>query len=268
MNFTRPPYVLLLFAFAAAGCTNSTDAGQRAATSTASSHVTRQQDDDGTALTATATAGAPVCRADGTAQVTLTGTVTSTGSVDSVEITAAVDGGAATQVGTIEPQDFSGSGRDKTADYSVSLSLDSGTHEIVLCFLQSGAPGREPKQFCTAPITVVVACEDCTKEGPFGDIVGNPNLCNGNGPPHVPVHVRGDFGDTAALAIDGPGGYHLDATMDHAGNSCIYQYNWDTAGNGGAGTYTFTVTGANGKTLTFTADLKCPQAALDPTEAP
>jgi hypothetical protein len=85
----------------------------------------------------------------------------------------------------------------------------------------SGAQGREPKEFCTAPITVVVACDTCAKEGPFGDIVGNPDLCNGNGPPHIPVHVSGDLGDSAALAIDGPGGYHLDATMDHAGDSCM-----------------------------------------------
>ena len=168
-----------------------------------------------------------------------------------------VDGGTATQVGVIEPQDFTGDGRDKTADYSVSLSLDSGTHEVVLCFTQSGAQGRKPKEFCTAPITVVVACDTCAKEGPFGDIVGNPDLCNGGGPPHVPVHVSGDLGDSAALAIDGPNGYHLDATMDHAGDSCIYQFNWDTTGNGGAGTYSFTVTGANGTSLSFTADLKC-----------
>lgn len=245
--------LLLLALTLPAGCANpSPEIGQQTFAST------NAQEDNGTTLTATATAGAPVCSADGTAQVTLSGTVTSTGSVDSVEITATVDGGPATQISTIEPQDFSKGGRDKNADYSVSLSLDSGTHEIVLCFTQSGAQGREPKQFCTDPITVVVACEDCTKEGPFGDIVGNPNLCNGNGPPHVPVHVRGDFGDTATLVIDGPDGYHLDATLNHAGNSCIYQYNWDTIDNGGAGTYTFSVTGDNGASLSFTADLKCP----------
>jgi hypothetical protein len=61
----------------------------------------------------------------------------------------------------------------------------------------------------------------------------------------------------AALAIDGPGGYHLDAAMDHAGDSCIYQYNWDTDGNGGAGTYSFSVTGGNGTSLSFTAELSC-----------
>jgi hypothetical protein len=253
MKHIRPPYVLLLLALATAGCADTADTGQQASTGSPSGG----QVDNGTELTATATANAPVCSGDGTAQVAFSGTVTSTGSVDSVEITATVDGSTPTQVGTIEPQDFSGSGRDKTADYSVSLSLGSGTHEVALCFTQSGAQGREPKQFCTDPITVVIACDDCAKEGPFGDIVGNPNLCNGNGPPHVPIHVSGNFGDTAALAIDGPGGYHLDTTMDHAGNSCIYQYNWDTIGNGGAGTYTFSVTGANGTSLSFTADLKC-----------
>lgn len=245
------PSILLLALTLPAGCANHPDIGQQVSASTIA------HDDDGTTLTATATAGAPVCSSDGTAQVTLSGTVTSTGSVDSVEITAAVDGGAATELGVIQPSEFSGDGRTKTADYSVTLSLDSGSHDIVLCFTQSGAQGRDPKQFCTAPITVVVSCDDCTKEGPFGDIVGNPDLCNGAGPPHVPVHVRGDLGDSATLTIDGPDDYHLVATMDHAGDSCIYQYNWDTDGNGGAGTYTFSVTGSNGTSLSFTADLKC-----------
>lgn len=175
MKAICPPYVPLLLALAATGCANTSDSSQQEAivSSPIGGH-----DDNGTTLTATATASAPVCSADGTAQVTFSGTVTSTGSVDSVEITAAVDAGTPTHVGTIEPQDFSGSGRDKTADYSVSLSLDNGTHEVVLCFTQSGAQGRDPKLFCTDPITVVVACEDCAKEGPFGDIVGNPDLCN------------------------------------------------------------------------------------------
>jgi hypothetical protein len=247
--------VLLLFVLAAASCTHTPNIGEQASDSTGNSST--GGGDNGTELTATATASAPVCSNDGTAQVALSGTVTSTGSVDSVDITAAIDGGTPSLVGTLEPQDFVHSGRDKTADYSVSLSLANGTHEVVLCFTQSGAQGREPKQFCTDPITVVVACEVCSDEGPFGDIVGNPDLCNGNGPPHVPVHVRGDFGDSAALAIDGPGGYHLDATMDHAGDSCIYQYNWDTTGNGGAGTYNFSVTGENGTGLSFSADLNC-----------
>lgn len=246
MKLIRLPCVLLLVALAAAGCANTADTSQQASTV-----------DNGTTLTATATASAPVRSGDGTAGVAFSGTVTSTGSVDSVAITATVDGGTATQVGTREPADFSGSGRDKTADYSVSRSLANGTHEVVLCFTQSDAQGRDPKQFCTDPIPVVVACEDCAKTGPFGDIVGNPDLCNGNGPPHVPIHVSGNLGDSAALAVDGPGGYHLDATMDHAGHRCIYQYNRDTAGNGGAGTYTFSVTGANGTSLSFTADLKC-----------
>jgi len=248
MNVPRLSLIVLPFVFVAASCTP--DLGVRTSSVTGAG-------DNGTELTATATAGAPVCSSDGTAQVTLSGTVTSTGSVDSVYITAAVDGGTATLLWSLGPQDFTHTGRDKTADYSVSLSLDNGTHEIVLCFTESGAQGRDPKQFCTDPITVVVACETCAKEGPFGDIVGNPDLCNGNGPPHVPIHVSGDLGDRAALAIDGPNGYHLDGTMDHAGDSCIYQFNWDTVGNGGAGTYTFTVTGANGTTFSFTADLKC-----------
>jgi hypothetical protein len=251
-----PIRLFLLLAIAAAGCAEPTDISQRTTDSTGTAR-SAGSNDDGTRLTATATAGGPVCRDDGTAQVTFRGAVTSTGSVDSVEITAAIDGGAPTQIGVIEPQDFTHSGRNKVADYAASLSLDNGSHEIVLCFTQSGAQGREPKQFCTDPITVVVACEACGGGAPFGDIVGNPNLCNGNGPPHVPIHVRGDLGDTAVISIGGPGGYSFEATMDHAGDSCIYQYNWDTTGNGGPGTYGFVVTGANGRAVRFNADLTC-----------
>jgi len=257
MSLIHVPFVRLLVVLAAAGCADPPDIGGQTSDSTGISPLLRH-DDEGTALTATATASAPVCRDDGTARVTFAGSVTSTGSVDSVEITAEVDGGAPTQIGTIAPQDFRHSGRNKIADYSASLSLDNGSHDIVLCFTQSGAQGREPKQLCTDPITVVVACEACGGGSPFGDIVGNPDLCNGNGPPHVPIHVRGDLGDTASISIAGPGGYHLEATMNHAGDSCIYQYNWDTTGNDGPGTYSFIVTGENGGGVRFNAELKCP----------
>jgi hypothetical protein len=249
----------LFLALAAGGCTSTITVARETSDSTGSTAPDKGSSDNGTALTATATASAPACRADGTAQVTFAGTVTTTGSVDSVEITAEVDGDTPTQIGTIAPQDFRHSGRNKIADYSASRSLDNGSHDIVLCFTQSGAQGREPKQLCTDPITVVVACEaTCGAEAPFGDIVGNPDLCNGNGPPHVPIHVRGDLGGTAALAIYGPGSYHLDATMNHAGDSCIYQYNWDTTGNDGPGTYSFIVMGENGSGVRFTAALNCP----------
>ncbi len=213
--------------------------------------------DNGTTLTATATAEPVVCSETG-GTATFDGVVTTTGSVDSVEVTAQLDGGARQLLLTLLPQDFNHDGRVKTASYSVSLSgLADGTHSVVLCFTESGAQGREPKEYCTAAISVTVACAStCADEQPFGDIVGNPSLCKGNGPPHIPIHVKGDFGEAPALHIAGPSGYALDATMNHAGESCVYQYNWDTAGNGGAGTYTFHVTG-NGHVLDFSAELQC-----------
>lgn len=211
--------------------------------------------DQGTELSATAALGGTVCSA-GSGTSTLTGTVSTTGSVDSVEISAQIDGSARTGVGEIAPQDFSHDGRNKTAPYSVALPLSNGTHSVVLCFTQSGAQGREPKEVCAPPVEVTVACSSCSDQAPFGDIVGNPSLCRGNGPPHIPVHVKGDFGDAPALRITGPNGYAYRTTMAHAGDSCVYQENWDTRGNGGAGTYQFVVEG-NGQTLRFSAALLC-----------
>lgn len=215
--------------------------------------------DQGTSLSATSGVTATTCTSEEAAQVDIAGTVTSTGSVDSVIITASIDGGEATQMGIIEPDDFSHDGRTKTASYSLSVSLANGDHTVQVCFTQSGSQGREPKQSCAEPITVSIDCAPdnvCAAQEPFGDLVGNPSLCTGHGPPHIPVHVRGDFGEDPALTISGPEGFSFSATMNHAGESCVYQYNWDAESNGGAGTYTFTVTG-NGNSLTFTAELSC-----------
>ena len=216
-------------------------------------------EDNGTSLSATAGTTAVTCTSEEGAQVDLAGTVTTTGSVDSVIITASVDGGAPVQMGIIRPQDFSHDGRIKTAGYAASFDLPNGEHTIVMCFTQSGSQGREPKHTCAAPVTVIVDCAPdnvCEGEEPFGNLVGNPSLCTGNGPPHIPVHVRGDFGEAPALTIAGPRGFSHSAAMNHAGESCNYHYNWDADSNGGAGTYTFTVTG-NGNTLSFTAELRC-----------
>jgi hypothetical protein len=45
--------------------------------------------------------------------VAITGTLSTTGAVDSAVISVSVDAAAATDVGTIEPQDFVHEGRDK-----------------------------------------------------------------------------------------------------------------------------------------------------------
>jgi hypothetical protein len=193
----------------------------------------------------------------GTGSVTIEGTLTTTGSVDSVEITASVNGATATLVGTIEPQDFTHEGRIKWAPYSITIDgLPNGTDTVQVCFDQSGSQGREPKHTCADVVVVVVNCSVCSGTGFFGDLVGNTNLCQGNGPPHIPVHVKGDLGESPALTITGPNGYSFHAFMNHSGESCVYQYNWDTAGNGGAGDYTFAVSGG-GNSYSFTATLRC-----------
>lgn len=213
--------------------------------------------DHGTEIFAgTAEVTGQTCSGD-SAEVTIEGTLTTTGSVDSAEIRASINGGTSTVVGTIEPEDFIHDGRVKTAPYSITITLPPGTNTVAICFYQSGSQGREPKQTCAETVVVVVNCSNsCSGVGFFGDLVGNPSLCRGNGPPHIPVHVKGDLGDAPALTISGPNGYVHHAVMNHAGESCVYQYNWDTAGNGGAGQYTFTVTGG-GHSFTFVATLHC-----------
>ena len=62
------------------------------------------------------------------------------------------------------------------------------------------------------------------------------------------------------LTISGPNGFQLVVIMRHAGESCVYQYNWATRkGNGGAGNYTFTAVDlGNGNVLdTVTAPVSC-----------
>lgn len=235
------------------GCTGVTSSDLQSKTS-----ALVKRTDQGTDLfAATATVVDQTCN-DGTGSVTIDGTLTTTGSVDSAEITASVNGGTATQVGVINPDDFVHDGRVKTASYSITLDgLANGTNTIQVCFVQSGADGRESKQTCADVLVVVVDCSSCRGTGFFGDLVGNPSLCTGNGPPHIPVHVKGDLGDMPALVITGPNGFSLHAFMNRSGESCVYQYNWDTDGNnGGAGEYTFTVTGG-GNTYSFTATLNC-----------
>jgi len=213
--------------------------------------------DQGTELfAATAVETGQTCNGD-TGTVTIQGTLSTTGSVDSAEIRASIDGAAETLEGIIQPQDFIHDGRLKVAPYTITIDLPSGTHTVEVCFYQSGSGGRPPKSTCAPILTVVVDCSNsCRGTGFFGDLVGNPSLCKGKGPPHIPVHVKGDLGDAPALSISGPNGYTHQATMDRSGQSCVYQYNWDTVGNGGPGQYTFTVSGGGG-TYSFTATLHC-----------
>lgn len=215
-------------------------------------------DEDGTELTADAAVLGTSCDS-GQGVSTFGGTVTTTGSVDSVQIVASIDDGAVQVVGEIPPEAFSGGeGSVKTAEYAVTLATREGAHTVRLCFIQSGSQGSEPKTTCAETLTVEVVCEvgPCGTGRPFGNLVSNGNLCQGKGPPKIPVHVTGDLGDAPALSIAGPGGYTHEAVLRHAGDSCNYHYVWDTAGNGGAGHYAFVVTG-NGQTVEWGAELHC-----------
>ena len=86
------------------------------------------------------------------------GTLTTTGSVDSAELSASVDGRPGRVVGTVPPRAFSHDGRSKTASFGVQVRVESGRHQVRLCATQSGAQGREPKQVCAEVLEVVVEC--------------------------------------------------------------------------------------------------------------
>lgn len=152
-------------------------------------------------------------------------------------------------------------GRTKTFDGTFTDSgLPNGEYTLEVCAAQSGSNGNPGKAICQSE-TIVVSCgsvESACASGPFGEVVGNPDL-NQQAP--VEINFRGDFGDSPVLTITGPTGASVSATIDRNGNSCTYHANWklnepnrggDIYGNDGPGTYTFTVTG-NGHTLTFQA---------------
>lgn len=113
-------------------------------------------DDNGTRLTASPV-GATRCDGD-SPSVSVTGTVTTSGSVDSVDLLASLDGAEGQVVGHIDPQDFVHRGRYKDAAYTVSVNVPTGQHSLTLCFVQSGAQGRDEKQVCAEAISLDVGC--------------------------------------------------------------------------------------------------------------
>lgn len=143
-----------------------------------------EHDDNGTRLSASPV-GATRCEGEGAPSVNITGTVTTTGSVDSVELIASIDGAEGTVVGDIDPQDFVHRGRFKDAAYTVRVSVPAGQHTLTMCFVQSGAQGREEKQVCAEAISLDVGCspQDGGSGGQDGGSGGGDHEPNDELPP-------------------------------------------------------------------------------------
>jgi hypothetical protein len=211
--------------------------------------------DSGTKLTASSSAGTPVCQEDGTSLAPITATLVSSASAAWAEVTLSIDGGATSTIDEVLPTDYSKDGRTKTYSYTYDIALAAGSHDLQICFSQPS--GKTRMVACTTVHVEVAACTSgsvCEKEGLFGWIQGNGNLCAGNAQ-GVNIHAKGDFGDDPALTISGPNGFTHNATLDHAGDSCVYHYQWANETEV-AGDYTFTITGG-GNTKTFAAKLFC-----------
>lgn len=251
---------------ASSGCLSDADPGADAGVHALQTALGTEGDSGAalTALSATGHAGEPECLDGEVAVTSVSGVLTTTCSVDSAVMTVVVDGDAASSLGAIEADAFREGDGMELADYAFELTLANGEHTVLVCFTPSGAEVFEPEHTCAPLLTVNVSCEPseenaCELEGVFGNLVGNPNLCHGGGTPHLPVHLRGAFGDSVVLHVSGPNGFSFDATMRRAGDGCIYHYNWDTrdGNHGGPGSYTFDFTNDAGDDYAFTRDLSC-----------
>jgi hypothetical protein len=222
--------------------------------------------DSGTYLSVTSALIGPTCTGPNLAEVTLDGVLKSTASSAWADVSATIDG-VTTSIDEIQPTEYSKDGRTKTFAYSYSFELADGDHSVQICFTQPS--GKTRMTACTQAYTFTTSCPAETASScadhPFGETVaqGNKNICSGSAAPHVNVNAKGDFGEQAQLLITGPAGsnYSKPATVDRAGNSCVYHYNWGNQfDNGGTGLYTFTLTSGAGGTsepLTWTAELFC-----------
>jgi hypothetical protein len=217
--------------------------------------------DNGTHLSVTSSVGEPVCTGDGTADVSLSGTLTSTASAAWADVSVTIDG-VTTSIDEVLPTDYSKDGRTKTYDYSYTLSLTDGTHEVQICFTQPS--GHDRMTACGAVQTVVVACSESPDnscgDGAFGETVtkGNHNICSGKAAPAIEINAKGDFGDNAQLTISGPNQFTKTVDFPHSGNSCVYHYNWQNQfDNGNTGIYTFTVTVGGVEQLSWSDELFC-----------
>jgi hypothetical protein len=216
----------------------------------------------GTWLSTTGAAGDPgACTGDGTALVNFSGILTSTAAKAPADVYVTIDG-VTSPLDEIDPQQFSGKGTTKTHAWSYPIPLSDGSHDVQLCFEQPA--GNIRMTACTDVFLVVVSCADdasaCT-ETPFGETIGNQNMCSGKGNLSVNINAKGDFGDDAEVTIEaisgGAGFTTLTRPIPHSGQSCVYHDRWSPKDDGAsAGTYRFTVNG-NGKSVTWTANLFC-----------
>jgi hypothetical protein len=242
----------LMGLFVAAGC----DGTMESDTSELSQEA--KAADNGTYLSAKASAGATQCTAQGVGLATVTGQLTSTAAGAWANVNASVDGAAPQLIDQVESTAWLKDGRTKTFDFNYSFTLPDGTHTIEICFVQ---PSGQARMTACATVTVVVSCttqaRTCTMAA-FGETVGNRNMCAGNGTANINIQAKGDFGDNAMVTISGPNAFSLTAPINHSGESCVYHYNWATRDNnhGGPGTYTYTVSG-NGQSTTWTAAMFC-----------
>jgi hypothetical protein len=217
----------------------------------------------GTGLSVDVSAVPGVCE-NGVSTVTVSYTVTSTGAADGATVGYTVNGGTAVALpsiaGGIAPAGgwTQGQGSTKTASGQFQLQLPSGEYDIEVCAEQNGA---DKKSGCD-DVHVQIACQElegCDQTATlFGEIVGNKNLCQSDA--RVNVHVKGLFGPWATVDVRNANNTLVDSKqVDRAGDSCVYHWNLDpkTWPDAIAGSYTLTVTGQNGSTTTFSANLSC-----------
>lgn len=220
-------------------------------------------EDEGTRLTVQTNTPSVSCAVNGSgADVSLLYTVVSTGSADSANLVMIVNG-AESSLGTIasgnvnEGGGWTFAGRTKLAEGAAGGFYGNGSYTFQVCATQSGAHGREVKRACSEPVTVTVDCivpSSCPVSEFYGEIVSNPQMCNGNGPAKIQVQFRGDFGSSATLDISGPNGYQHSVVVSRSGDSCNYHYNWDLGRDPSGGVYTLSV---NGDDLVYGVTLSC-----------
>jgi hypothetical protein len=144
---------------------------------------------NGTNLATTASVSSTTCSADNTtATVHINVLITSTGSAAPASLLVSTDGGATfTGGGTIS--DWLHSGRDKSAELTLSEVLPANTTtQFEVCATQPGSNGNPDKNACTNLSIDSMCVAACVPDGGSCNL-GNPGACcsqtccNFGGPP-------------------------------------------------------------------------------------